>query len=90
MDEEKKQEQLEPSFLAIVMMLSGSAANYLAEALDEKKKAEKKKNLEMARYVIDLLGLLEEKTAGNLDESEKKTLEVVLGEMRMQYIKVSG
>ena len=60
MDEEKKQEQLEPSFLAIVMMLSGSAANYLAEALDEKKKAEKKKNLEMARYVIDLLGLLEE------------------------------
>jgi hypothetical protein len=90
MDEEKKQEQLEPSFLAIVMMLSGSAANYLAEAVDEEKKAEKKNNLEMARYVIDLLGMLEEKTAGNLDESEKKTLEVVLGEIRMQYIKISG
>ena len=44
----------------------------------------------MARYVIDLLGLLEEKTAGNLDENEKKTLEIVLSEMRMQYIKVSG
>ena len=90
MDEDKNREQLEPSFLTIVMMLSGSAANYLVEALDEKKKAEKKKNLEMARCVIDLLGLLEEKTAGNLDESEKETLEVVLGEMRMQYIKVSG
>jgi Domain of unknown function (DUF1844) len=89
MDEEKKQEKLEPSFLAVVMMLSGSAANYLAEARNEEKKEDKQKNLELARFVIDLLGVLEEKTEGNLEESEKKTLEAILGDMRMQYIKAS-
>jgi len=90
MNQEKKQDRLEPSFLAIVMMLSGSAANYLAEAADEQKKEEKKKNLELAQYVIDLISLLEEKTAGNLAEHEKKAIETVLADLRLQYIKVAG
>ena len=90
MDEEKKQDQLEPSFLSVVLMLGGSAAGYLAEARDEQKKADRQKNLELARYTIDLLGVLEEKTAGNLEENEKKTLEVVLAELRMDCIRASS
>ena len=90
MEEQKKMEQLEPSFTAVVMMLGGSAANYLVQVMKEEKKEEKKKNLDLARYTIDLLGILEQKTAGNLEENEKKTLEVVLAELRMQYIKASG
>ena len=90
MDEEKKTEQLEPSFLAIVMMLGGSAANYLTEARDQEKEAEKKKNLELARFVIGLLGVLEEKTAGNLEENEKTAFEAILADIRTQYLKASS
>ncbi|MBN2289624.1 MAG: DUF1844 domain-containing protein [Candidatus Glassbacteria bacterium] len=90
MDEEKKQEQLEPSFLAVVMMLGGSASNYLAEAQDVEKKNERKQNLELARYVIDLLAVLEQKTAGNLDENEQKAVEIILADLRMQYVRASG
>ena len=42
----------------------------------------------MAKHQIDLLEILEKKTAGNLDEEEKKVLGGVLYELRMQYVEV--
>ncbi len=44
-------------------------------------------NLEAARQTIDLLGILEEKTKGNLDSGEKDHLEGVLYDLRMRYTK---
>lgn len=44
-----------------------------------------------AKHFIDLLEMLEKKTAGNLAEEEKRVLEAVLYELRMQYVQtVSG
>ncbi len=44
-----------------------------------------------AKHHIDLLEILEKKTAGNLTEEEKRTLDAVLYELRMQYVQtVSG
>jgi hypothetical protein len=43
-------------------------------------------NLELAKHHIDVLGVLEEKTKGNLTEDEKKSLAIALHEMRMQYV----
>lgn len=43
-------------------------------------------NLEQARYLIDVLGLLQEKTKGNLGPEEKKLLEGLLYELRMKYL----
>ena len=39
-----------------------------------------------AQHHIDLLDLLRTKTEGNLTEEEKRTLEAVLYELRMQYV----
>ncbi|MBN2456855.1 MAG: DUF1844 domain-containing protein [Sedimentisphaerales bacterium] len=47
-------------------------------------------DLEMARYHIDMLETLEEKTKGNLTEDEQKVLSNTLNEVRMAYVKVSG
>ncbi len=41
-----------------------------------------------AKHHIDLLEVLEKKTAGNLSDEEKRTLDSVLYELRMQYVQV--
>lgn len=46
-------------------------------------------DLEAARHQIDLLGVLETKTKGNLTEDEAKQLAAVLYELRMQYVRVA-
>lgn len=44
-----------------------------------------------AKHHIDLLDVLEKKTEGNLTEEEKRTLNAVIYELRMQYVHaVSG
>lgn len=42
-------------------------------------------NLDQARYLIDTLGMLQEKTKGNLTPQEAELLEGVLYELRMKY-----
>lgn len=41
---------------------------------------------EQARYLIDILGLLHEKTQGNLSPEEASLLEGLLYELRMKYV----
>jgi len=50
----------------------------------------KEPDLELARYNIDILETIEEKTKGNLTEEEKKVLENMLSQVRMAYVKVAG
>jgi hypothetical protein len=45
-------------------------------------------NLTVARHTIDLLGLLQEKTKGNLTMDEQRLLENTLTELRFRYIQV--
>lgn len=44
---------------------------------------------ELARFHIDMLGLLEEKTKGNLDDEESKTLVAVVRELRSMYVQLA-
>jgi hypothetical protein len=43
-----------------------------------------------ARTTIDLLGVLAEKTRGNLSETEKNTLETVLFDVRMAFLELTN
>jgi hypothetical protein len=47
-------------------------------------------NLDMAKHQIDILGILEEKTRGNLAEEEKQLLDTALYEARMRYVSVAS
>ena len=48
-------------------------------------------NFPQAKYLIDLLGMLEEKTQGNLSADETKLLKDALYQLRMRYLgKTSG
>jgi hypothetical protein len=46
-------------------------------------------SLEYAKLHIDLLGVLEQKTRGNLTEQEASLLSRTLYELRMQYVEIA-
>ncbi len=78
----------EGNFAALVSMLVTQALFALGALRFEGQK-EKEPDLELARYNIDMLETLQEKTKGNLSEEESKVLETTLNEIRMAYVKVS-
>ena len=45
------------------------------------------KNIEVAKQTIDILGVLEEKTHGNLTHDEENLLKNILHDLRLMYIK---
>lgn len=47
-------------------------------------------DLELAKHYVDLLQVLDDKTRGNLTPEEKKTLDQVLYEMRMNYVQLAS
>ena len=47
-------------------------------------------NLPQARYLIDLIGVLEEKTRGNLSVDEERLLKDALYQLRMRYLNKTG
>ncbi len=74
-------------FATFIMSLSHSAVLHLGEAPNpETNKVER--NLPLARQTIDLLGLLEEKTKGNLEGEEERLLTQVLFDLRMRFVEV--
>ncbi|MBL6976126.1 MAG: DUF1844 domain-containing protein [Deltaproteobacteria bacterium] len=43
-------------------------------------------NLPLARHVIDILTMLREKTAGNLEEDEQKLIDQLLFDLRLKFV----
>jgi len=75
------------NFAALVSMLVTQALFALGVIKVEGQ--EKEPDLEMAKYNIDMLETLHEKTKGNLTEDEQKVLQNTLNEVRMAYVKVA-
>ncbi len=47
---------------------------------------QKEEDLEAARHTVDILGMLKDKTKGNLSQDEEQLLDSVLYEVRMKYM----
>ncbi len=47
-------------------------------------------NPPLAKQCIDMLGALQRKTRGNLNEEEQQFLELILSQLRMQYVSLTG
>ncbi|MFH0965350.1 MAG: DUF1844 domain-containing protein [Planctomycetota bacterium] len=75
-------------FMSLVAALGAQALIQLGAVLDPTTK-KTETNLPAAKYSIDLLGALEEKTTGNLTEEEKRHLEGLLYELRMRYVQTT-
>jgi hypothetical protein len=96
-EEEEKKETAEQTrrgplpkgnFAALISMLTTQA--FFAMGLLQVKGEEKRDpDLELAKYNIDMLETVEEKTRGNLNEEEKKVLDNTLNQLRMAYVQVA-
>jgi hypothetical protein len=74
---------------AFVFSLSSSALVHLGEIPDpETDRVEV--DLAMAKQIIDTLGMLQEKTRGNLDSDEERLLSTVLYDLRLRFVQKSG
>lgn len=76
-------------FAALISMLT-TQAFFALGALRIEGQEQKEPDLELAKYNIDMLETLEEKSKGNLTEQEEKVLKQTLNELRMAYVKLSG
>jgi len=75
-------------FATFILSLSHSALVHLGEAPHPDGDAPRK-DLELARQTIDMLGMLEEKTRGNLTGDEERMLSQVLYDLRMRFLELS-
>jgi len=79
----------EINFATFIFSLNHSVLVHLG-VMDDPSTGKKLKNLPLAKQTIDILGMLEEKTRGNLMEDEEKMLKNILYDLRMIYIKEKG
>jgi hypothetical protein len=78
------------TFTGFVFSLMHTAAVHLGDAADPGTGQMAPPNVEAARQMIDILGLLEEKTRGNLSAEERQLLEQGLYELRMRFMDVKN
>ncbi len=73
------------NFSTFVLSLASSALMQLGE-VPHPESGETVFELEHAKYSIDILTMLQEKTEKGLDEDEKRLLDGLLYEVRMKYV----
>jgi hypothetical protein len=88
-EQDQKTALPEISFANLIFSLSTSALIQLGEIKDPATR-QAEKNFPLAKQTIDLIGLLQEKTKGNLTPEEAQLMEHVLYDLRMRYVKATG
>jgi hypothetical protein len=73
------------SFVSFLMSIASNAASALG-MMEHPVTHQREVDVELGKHWIDILGMLEKKTAGNLTPQEKRKLEGLLADLRMQYV----
>jgi len=86
---EKQEAFPEPNFTILISSLSMQAMISMGK-LENPITGKKEKNFQQARFLIDSLSILQEKTKGNLNPEEEKFLEDSLFHLRMSYVEAQN
>lgn len=87
---EKAKQRVYPnaSFSNIVAWIAAQALICLGEVEDPAKKT-KEPDLAQARYLVDTLMVLKQKTKGNLTPEEERQLEAILYDLQMAFVRAA-
>lgn len=85
----EKPDDLDVMYYQLVLSMQASAMQHLGKVVSQVT-GKVERNLEAARYSIDMLEMLKRKTAGNLSDEEGKLIEHVLYELRLNYVDESA
>ena len=83
--EERREELPSINFSTFVISLSTQALMHLGE-IGNPVTGEMEKDVAVAKQTIDIIGMLGEKTRGNLDDTEEQLVKEVLYNLRMKYV----
>ncbi|HEY2964188.1 MAG TPA: DUF1844 domain-containing protein [Pyrinomonadaceae bacterium] len=84
--EEELAEARDPAgFVSFMMSIASNAASALG-MMEHPVTHQREVDVELGKHWIDVLGMLQKKTAGNLTAKEKQMLEGLLADLRMQYV----
>ncbi len=83
-----RRELPEASFATLVNFL-GAQIMFALGGMQDPKSQKRYVDLSLAKHYIDTLGVLEQKTRGNLTEEEKTLLDRILYETRMNYVQMA-
>jgi len=75
-------------FVNFAMSIASNAASALG-MMEHPVTHKREVDLELGKHWIDVLGMLQKKTAGNLSTGEAKILEGWLSDLRMQFVSLS-
>ena len=89
-EQEKGQTKFPKGDFAALVSLLTTQAFYAMGVLNVEGQEGMEPDLGLAKYNIDMLEALEEKTKGNLNEQEEKVLTETLSQLRMVYVQVAG
>lgn len=84
----RREEVPEIDFVTFLLSLGSQTLIHLGEIPDPVSR-KREKNLLAAKQTIDLLGILAEKTQGNLTREEDGVLQNLLTDLRMRYVKAA-
>lgn len=77
------------NFTSFVISLGSQAFMHLGELPNPLTK-QREKDLPAAKHMIDLLGILEAKTKGNLTDDEERLLRQLLLDLRLRFVRETG
>jgi hypothetical protein len=87
---DKRQGPLPQGDLAALVSMLFTQTLFSLGFIQVKGQEKREPDLALAKYNIDMLETLEEKTKGNLSEDEQQAITSALNELRMAYVKVAG
>ena len=73
------------SFVSFIMSIASNAASALG-MMEHPVTHQREVDIELGKHWIDTLGMLQKKTTGNLTPQEKRMIEGLLTDLRMQYV----
>jgi hypothetical protein len=82
------QQKVEASFSTLILSIGSTAAMGLGLA-PHPQTGKTETDLTMARFNIDLLDVLQEKTKNNLQKEESDFLNNLIADLHMKYVEVS-
>jgi cobalamin biosynthesis Mg chelatase CobN len=77
------------SFVNFLMSIASNAAAALG-MMEHPVTGERAVDLQLGKHWIDVLGMLQQKTHGNLQAQEQRILEGLLADLRMQYVSLTS
>jgi len=79
-----------PATFESLVSTMATQALFAMGAIPDPRTGQRMQHLDLARHHIDMLGVLEEKTKGNLSEEESKMLSGTTYELRSRYIQLAS